>query len=79
MELLVDLFGYLSVIVHGLTILAQSVALGGALFLALRATDLQVVEHLREWFSSQRAAALEVQSADAGADGVQVRVKLSPG
>jgi general secretion pathway protein L len=50
----------------------------GALYLALRATDLQVVEHLREWFSSQRTTALEVQSADAGAEGVQVRLKLSP-
>ncbi len=50
----------------------------GALFLALRASDLQVVERLREWFASQRAAALEVQSADAGSEGVQVRVKLSP-
>ena len=50
----------------------------GALYLALRATDLQVVERLREWFSSQRATALEVQSADAGAEGVQVRLKLSP-
>jgi copper resistance protein D len=33
--LLVDLFGYLSVVVHGLTIVAQSVALGGVLFLVL--------------------------------------------
>ncbi|HQT77340.1 MAG: copper resistance protein [Rhodospirillales bacterium 20-64-7] len=37
MELLVDLFGYLSIVVHGLTILSQSMALGGALFLALLA------------------------------------------
>ncbi len=35
MDLLVDLFGYLSIIVHGLTILSQSMALGGALFLML--------------------------------------------
>ena len=35
MELLIDLFGYLSIIVHGLTILAQSMALGGVLFLVL--------------------------------------------
>jgi copper resistance protein D len=33
--LLIDLFGYLSIVVHGLTIVAQSVALGGVLFLAL--------------------------------------------
>lgn len=50
----------------------------GALFLALRAKDLQVVEHLRAWFASQRGTALDVQSADAGSDGVQVRLKLAP-
>jgi copper resistance protein D len=32
-ELLVDLFSYLSIILHGLTILSQSLALGGVLFL----------------------------------------------
>ena len=37
MDLLVDLFGYLSIIVHGLTILSQSMALGGVLFLILLA------------------------------------------
>jgi len=31
--LLVDLFGYLSIVIHGLTITAQSIALGGVLFL----------------------------------------------
>jgi putative copper resistance protein D len=40
MELLVDLFGYLSIIVHGLTILSQSMALGGVLFLVLLARPL---------------------------------------
>src|ERR1700761_8152309 len=40
MELLVDLFGYLSIIVHGLTILSQSMALGGALFLVFLARPL---------------------------------------
>ena len=40
MDLLVDLFGYLSIIVHGLTILTQSVALGGTLFLVLLARPL---------------------------------------
>jgi copper resistance protein D len=40
MDLLIDLFGYLSVIVHGLTILSQSVALGGVLFLLLLARPL---------------------------------------
>ncbi|GAB2567902.1 CopD family protein [Dyella jejuensis] len=33
MELLVDIFGYLSIILHGLTIVAQSMTLGGILFL----------------------------------------------
>lgn len=37
MELLVDLFGYLSIVIHGLTIIAQSMTLGGALFLVLLA------------------------------------------
>jgi copper resistance protein D len=35
MDLLIDLFGYLSIIVHGMTILSQSVAVGGVFFLAL--------------------------------------------
>ncbi len=33
MSLLVDLFGYLSIVLHGLTIVAQSMAVGGVLFL----------------------------------------------
>lgn len=33
MALLIDLFGYLSIVLHGLTIVAQSMAVGGALFL----------------------------------------------
>jgi putative copper resistance protein D len=37
MALLVDLFGYLGIILHGLAIIAQSMALGGALFLVLLA------------------------------------------
>ena len=35
MSLLVDLFGYLSVVLHGCTIVAQSMALGSVLFLLL--------------------------------------------
>ncbi|HME23352.1 MAG TPA: CopD family protein [Acetobacteraceae bacterium] len=35
MSLLIDLFGYLSIVIHGLTITAQSMALGGVLFVAL--------------------------------------------
>ncbi|GAB2546702.1 copper resistance D family protein [Rhodanobacter koreensis] len=34
MTLLVDIFGYLSIILHGLVIVAQSMTLGGVLFLA---------------------------------------------
>jgi putative copper resistance protein D len=37
MALLVDLFGYLSIIIHGLTIVSQSMALGGILFLVFLA------------------------------------------
>ena len=37
MSLLVDLFGYLSIVLHGLTIIAQSMALGGLLFLVFLA------------------------------------------
>ena len=45
MSLLVDLFAFLSVIVHGLTIAAQSVALGGVVFLIAMAGPLaRVVE-----------------------------------
>ena len=33
MDLLVDLFGYLEIILHGLVILGQSIAVGGVLFL----------------------------------------------
>jgi putative copper resistance protein D len=40
MDLLVDVFGYLSIIIHGLTILSQSMALGGTLFLVLLARPL---------------------------------------
>jgi copper resistance protein D len=39
-QLLVDLFGYLSIVVHGLTIRSQSMALGGVLFLAFLAHPL---------------------------------------
>ena len=37
MSLLVDLFGYLSIVLHGLVILAQSMAIGRVLFLVLLA------------------------------------------
>ncbi len=37
MSLLIDLFGYLSIVLHGLVIVAQSMALGGVVFLLLLA------------------------------------------
>ncbi len=40
MSLLVDLFGYLSIIIHGLTIVSQSMALGGVLFLVFLALPM---------------------------------------
>lgn len=40
MALLIDLFGYLSIVLHGLTVTAQSMALGAILFLALLARPL---------------------------------------
>ncbi len=40
MSLLVDLFGYLEIVLHGLVILSQSMALGGVLFLLLLARPL---------------------------------------
>jgi copper resistance protein D len=39
-SLLVDLFGYLGILLHGLAIVAQSMALGGTLFLLLAARPL---------------------------------------
>ncbi len=43
MSLLVDLFGYLSIVIHGLTIVAQSMMLGGALFLIVLARPLRAI------------------------------------
>jgi putative copper resistance protein D len=40
MSLLVDLFGYLSIIIHGFTIVAQSMAIGGVLFLVFLSAPL---------------------------------------
>ncbi|MDB5986313.1 MAG: gspL [Nevskia sp.] len=49
----------------------------GALFLDLGGSDLQVLEKLRAWFTAHGGAKLEVQSANAGEGGVQIRLKLS--
>ncbi len=40
MALLLDVFGYLSIVLHGLTIVGQSVAVGGVIFLAILARPL---------------------------------------
>lgn len=50
----------------------------GALFVNVTGTDLQQLETLRGWFSRQRTVSLDVQSANAGREGVQIRLKLSP-
>lgn len=50
----------------------------GALHLALTGSDLQALESLRAWYDARRDARLQVEAADAGAGGVQIRVKLTP-
>lgn len=50
----------------------------GALYLNLTGPDLQALEQLRAWFDSHPGTSLEVQSANAGAEGVQIRLKLTP-
>ena len=50
----------------------------GALFAGLTGSSLDLLEKLKAWFAESRAAALEVQSANAGADGVQIRIRLTP-
>lgn len=49
----------------------------GALYLDLAGADLQVLERLRAWYSSHQGAKLDVESADANENGVQVRLKLT--
>lgn len=49
----------------------------GSLYLALTGSELQALEALREWFSRQPGRALEVQSANAGTEGVQIRLRVS--
>lgn len=50
----------------------------GALYLGLTGSDLQALEALRTWYASRRDARLEVEAANAGASGVQIRLKLVP-
>jgi general secretion pathway protein L len=49
----------------------------GALYLDLTGGDLQLLEHIRDWFAQHPGVKLEVLSADSGANGVQIRLKLS--
>jgi general secretion pathway protein L len=50
----------------------------GALHLSLTGTDLQALETLRAWYGAHREAVLEVEAANASAEGVQIRLKLTP-
>jgi general secretion pathway protein L len=50
----------------------------GALHLSLTGSDLQALEALRGWYGSRRDARLEVEAANAGTTGVQIRLKLTP-
>ncbi|MCK5770814.1 type II secretion system protein GspL [Algiphilus sp.] len=47
-----------------------------ALLLSLRGESLSDLEALRTWYQQQQGVSFEVQNADAGSDGVQIRVRL---
>lgn len=49
----------------------------GALYLSLRGKSVQSLEALRAGFARQAGATLRVESADAAADGVQIRASVS--
>jgi general secretion pathway protein L len=49
-----------------------------SLFVSLSGSSLQQLEALQSRFGEHRDVRLEVQSANAGSDGVQIRLKLSP-
>ena len=49
----------------------------GAIYLSLRGDNVQALEALRAGFARQAGAALQVESADAAADGVQIRASVS--
>jgi putative copper resistance protein D len=74
MELLVDLFGYLSIIVHGLTILSQSVALGGTLFIVFLARPLALPGTARTAASIAGVAALALLASEAATIALQTAV-----
>ena len=50
----------------------------GAMYLGLTGADLSALESLRTWFAAHRETNLEVQSANSGTSGVQIRLKLTP-
>ena len=50
----------------------------GALFAGLTGPNLELLEKLKAWFGETRGATMEVQSANSGADGVQIRIRLTP-
>lgn len=49
----------------------------GALYLSLRGENVQALEALRAGFARQPGTQLNVESADAGADGVQIRASVT--
>jgi general secretion pathway protein L len=49
----------------------------GALYVGMSAANLQALDAIKAWFEQADAGALEVQSANSGADGVQIRIKLT--
>lgn len=49
----------------------------GALYAGLTGANLDLLEGLKTWFANNKTVALEVQSANAGSDGVQIRIRLS--
>lgn len=50
----------------------------GALFLSLTGSDLAALDQLRAYYTPASGARLDVQSANSGEGGLQIRIKLSP-
>jgi general secretion pathway protein L len=50
----------------------------GALFLSLSGSDLAALDQLRAYYTPASGARLDVQSANSGEEGLQIRIKLSP-
>lgn len=49
----------------------------GTLYAGLGAGSLDALERLKTWFAQARGAAMSVESANSGTEGVQIRVRLS--